>query len=92
LALAGIRVLSRLLFGVSSTDPATFVGVLMLLARVPLLASYVPARRAASFRKGFSGSEGHADRTVRPDVVSDGNLASHRTIQVVLAIRIHRRR
>jgi predicted permease len=47
-ALLGTRVLSRLLFGVSSTDPATFAGVLILLASVALLASYLPARRAAS--------------------------------------------
>jgi predicted permease len=36
-----------LLFGVTSLDPATFVGVAGLLAAVALLASYLPARRAA---------------------------------------------
>ena len=47
-ALFGTRVLSRFLFGVSPTDPATFAGVLVLLSVVAVLASYLPARRAAS--------------------------------------------
>jgi len=42
------RVLSGLLFEVSPTDPATFVGVSVLLVAVTVLASYLPARRAAS--------------------------------------------
>jgi ABC-type lipoprotein release transport system permease subunit len=36
-----------LLFGVSPFDPVSFVGVSLLLAAIALLASYVPARRAA---------------------------------------------
>jgi putative ABC transport system permease protein len=35
-----------LLFGVTSTDPVTFVSVLILLMTIALLACYVPARRA----------------------------------------------
>jgi ABC-type antimicrobial peptide transport system permease subunit len=40
------RMMSHLLFGVTATDTATFVGVPLLLFSVGLLASYVPARRA----------------------------------------------
>lgn len=40
------RFLSSLLFGVSATDPITFLSVAVLLALVALLASYIPARRA----------------------------------------------
>jgi putative ABC transport system permease protein len=42
------RVLSTLLFDVSSTDPLTFIGVVVLLLAVTILACYLPARRAAS--------------------------------------------
>jgi ABC-type antimicrobial peptide transport system permease subunit len=40
------RFLSTLLFGVTPTDPATFVVVASLLAAVAFLACYIPARRA----------------------------------------------
>jgi putative ABC transport system permease protein len=45
-ALLLTRVMSSLLFGVSATDPLTFVCVPVLLAAVALLACLVPARRA----------------------------------------------
>jgi predicted permease len=40
------RTMSTLLFGISATDPVTFLGVALLLGGVALLASYLPARRA----------------------------------------------
>jgi putative ABC transport system permease protein len=47
-AVALMRALERLLFGVAPMDPATFVAGVALLAAAALLASYFPARRAAS--------------------------------------------
>jgi putative ABC transport system permease protein len=41
------RFLSGMLYEVAPADPATFVGTALVLAAVALLASYVPARRAA---------------------------------------------
>jgi putative ABC transport system permease protein len=47
-ALALTRVMVSLLFDVKPTDPATLIGVAMLLAAVAMLACYIPARRALS--------------------------------------------
>jgi putative ABC transport system permease protein len=46
-ATAITRFMKSLLFGITSTDPVTFVGVAVLLIAVALLACYVPASRAA---------------------------------------------
>jgi predicted permease len=45
-AFATTRVMQSLLFAVSPTDPATLVGVTILLVMIGALASYAPARRA----------------------------------------------
>jgi ABC-type antimicrobial peptide transport system permease subunit len=48
-AAAGLmRLMSSLLFGVSPMDPFTYVSVLIILGASAVLASYLPARRAAA--------------------------------------------
>jgi len=47
-AAALTRLMSSLLFGVSPLDPLTYVAVPPLLAAAAVVASYLPARRAAS--------------------------------------------
>jgi predicted permease len=46
-ALASTRLLAGLIYGVSTTDPATFVAVSLLLAFIATLAIALPARRAS---------------------------------------------
>jgi putative ABC transport system permease protein len=45
-AWAATRLLRRLLFGISASDPLTFTMVALLLMLVALVACYIPARRA----------------------------------------------
>jgi ABC-type antimicrobial peptide transport system permease subunit len=46
-ALVLTRVIRNLLFSISATDPATFVAIALLFVIAALMASYIPARRAA---------------------------------------------
>ena len=48
IALGAAQLLTGLLYGVSSVDPISFLGAVVLLGTVALTASVIPARRAAS--------------------------------------------
>ena len=45
LSFGATRLFATLLFGVSTTDPVTFIGVPAMLMLIGLIASYLPARR-----------------------------------------------
>jgi putative ABC transport system permease protein len=45
-AFAVTRIMASLLFGVSATDPLTYLGLAALLGAIAFLACYIPARRA----------------------------------------------
>ena len=47
-ALVLLRFLSALLFQVAPTDPATLLGAIALMSGVAVVASWLPARRAAA--------------------------------------------
>jgi predicted permease len=49
-ALASTKLLGSLLFGVTATDPATLVAVVILVIAVSILATLLPARRATSIQ------------------------------------------
>jgi putative ABC transport system permease protein len=45
-AFAATRLLNSLLFGIGASDPATFLGIVVLVSGVAFLAAWIPARRA----------------------------------------------
>ena len=47
LAIAAAQLFGTLLVGVRPVDPATLIAVTLLLSGIAIVASYVPARRAA---------------------------------------------
>jgi ABC-type antimicrobial peptide transport system permease subunit len=46
-AYAGSRLISSMLFGLTTTDPLTILGATLLLGGAALLAAFLPARRAS---------------------------------------------
>jgi ABC-type antimicrobial peptide transport system permease subunit len=49
-SLAVSRVIASLLFRTAATDPLTFLGMVLVLSAVALLAGYLPARRASKIQ------------------------------------------
>ena len=45
-ALISTRIMSTMLYGVTATDPVTYVALVLLLGVIAMLASYIPALRA----------------------------------------------
>jgi putative ABC transport system permease protein len=45
-ALAATRVMTTLLYGITATDPVTFISICVIIAVIALIASYLPALRA----------------------------------------------
>ena len=41
-----MRLLTTFLFGITASDPVTYVGTALVLAAVAMAASYLPARKA----------------------------------------------
>jgi ABC-type antimicrobial peptide transport system permease subunit len=46
-SLATSRLIASLLFGTTPNDPLTFLGLVLVLGSIALLAGYLPARRAS---------------------------------------------
>lgn len=45
-ALGATRIMTTLLYGITATDPVTFVSICFIIGAIALIASYVPANRA----------------------------------------------
>jgi ABC-type antimicrobial peptide transport system permease subunit len=48
ISIAGSKILTSFLFGLTSTDPLTLIGGATILCLVTIIASVIPARRAAN--------------------------------------------